>query len=48
VFWQIVWVRMITIGIALTAYVVILWNTPYRIYYVIFGLELSANAFDIS
>jgi len=48
VFWQIVWVRMITIGIALTAYVVILWNTPYRVYYVIFGLELLANAFDIS
>lgn len=47
-FWEIVWLRIITVGIAMIIYLLYLWNSDYKIYYIIFSIELLANALDIS
>lgn len=47
-FWELVWIRIITVGIALICYMVYSWNTTYRLYYMIFSIELLASSLDIS
>lgn len=48
VFWEIVWTRIATTSIALIIYYIFSTITDYKIYYWIFGIELVANAIDIS
>lgn len=48
VFWEIVWTRIITTITALIIYCVFSAFTGYKVYYLIFGIELIANAIDIS
>ena len=48
VFWEIVWTRIATTSTALIIYWIFSAFTGYKIYYLIFGIELIANAIDIS
>lgn len=47
-FWEIVLIRLSSIGISTCIYYFSLWQTDYRLVYVIFSIELIANAIDIS
>lgn len=48
VFWEIVWTRIITTSISLIIYTIFSLCTEYKFYYLLFGIELIANAIDIS
>lgn len=47
-FGEIVFIRFVIVSISMILYYLILWNTKYRLIYVIFSIELFANAIDIS
>lgn len=47
-FWELVWIRIVTVGIALICYISYSWNTEYKLYYLIFSIELLSNLLDIS
>lgn len=48
VFWEILWTRIVTTTTALIIFCIFATFTNYKIYYLIFGIELIANAIDIS
>ena len=48
IFWGIFWTRILSVGIVLLVYIVFSINSSYKEIYLLFSLELIANAIDIS